>query len=91
MKIPKLAADGIIQDQILFGLNERGKPLVDIFGKKYFEIYKRTKNRRIKKKQIKRCPMLKVKLEIEKCLGLSYQNKTPKIYVGGKEIYEEGD
>lgn len=35
MKIPKLVASGIIQDQTLFGLNEKEKPLVDIFEKKF--------------------------------------------------------
>lgn len=40
MKIPKLVASGIIQDQTLFGLNEKEKPLVDIFGKKILKFTK---------------------------------------------------
>lgn len=86
MKIPKLVASRIIQDQTLFGLNEKEKPLVDIFGKKYFEIYKRTKNRRIKKKQIKKCPMLKLKLEIKK-----YDNLNRHCYNGKIEIWVNGE
>lgn len=93
MKIPKLAKGGIIQDNPLFVPNERKKPAVVILDKKYFDIYNRTKNRRIKKKQIKKCPMLELKLRIEKCVDLSnyHHNKNLEIYINGKQLYKEGD
>lgn len=92
MKIPKLAKGGIVQDNMLFIPNGSTKPVVDILGKKYINIYNRTKNRRIKKKQIKKCPMLKLKLEIEKCIGLgNCYNKDIKICINGRQINKEGD
>lgn len=94
MKLPKLAKGGIIiQDNLIFVPNKRMKPAVDILGKKYFDIYNRTKNRRIKKKQIKKCPMLELRLRIEKCVGLSnyHLNKNLEIYINGEQLYKEGD
>ena len=93
MKIPKLAKGGIIQENMLFSAGERKKQVVDILGKKYFDIYNKTKNRRIKKKQIKKCPMLELKLRTEKCVGLSnyHHNKNLEIYINGKQLYKEGD
>lgn len=88
MKIPKLAKGGIVQDDMLFIPNERTQPVVDILGKKYINIYNKTKNRRIKKKQIKKCPMLKMRLDIEKYLKYIDFNDV-KIYINGKEVNKE--
>lgn len=92
MKIPKLVKGGVIQDNMLFFPGERKKVAVDIIGKKYFDIYNRTKNRRIKKKQIKKCPMLLIKSELEKCIGLdNCYNKDIKICINGRQISKKGD
>lgn len=92
MKIPKLVKGGIIQDNMLFIPNENAKPVVDILGKKHFNIYNKTKNRRIKKKQIKKCPILLIKLELERCIGLgNCYNKNIEIYINDKQINKEGD
>lgn len=87
LNIPKLAKGGIIQDNMLFSVSERKKPIVDIINKKYFNIYNKTKNRRIKKKQIKKCPILQLKLELEEyvCLGNCY-NKDIKICINDRQI-----
>lgn len=45
---------------------------------KPFKIYFRTKNRRIKKKQIKKSPLLKMILELKKCVGISEVAKNVK-------------
>ena len=76
MNIPKLAKCGIPQNQTLFiAIEQKKKPVVDMLGKKYINIYERTKNRRIKKKQIKKCPMLKLKLGLTKYIDSSYCDK----------------
>lgn len=53
MKIPKLAKGGIINNDSAFIGEGKGKPVVPLKDK-YYEIYKRTKNKRIKKKQLKK-------------------------------------
>lgn len=75
MKIPRLAKGGSIQDNMSFIPNIHTEPIIDILGKKYINIYERTKNRRIKKKQIKKCPMLKLKLGLTKYIDSSYCDK----------------
>ena len=62
MKIPKLANGGIVKDNSLFVSKEKGK---DLFYDKYYAIYKRTKNRRIKKKQLKKSWILKFQNSIK--------------------------
>ena len=80
LQIPKLARGGIIDNKVPFIGEKRGKGL---FDNKCIKIYKHTKNRRIKKKQIKKCPMLKTNLLIaEYILPI---NKL-KIFVGNKEM-----
>ncbi len=70
-----------IREECVFSLND--KPL---------KIYFRTKNRRIKKKQIKKCPILLIKLELEKCIGLgNCYNKDLKICINDRQINKEGD
>ena len=52
--------------------------------KQYIKIYKRTKNRRIKKKALKFIPMFHLGLEIEKYIKTN--KKKFKLYIDGKEI-----
>ena len=56
-----------IREECTFLLND--KPL---------KIYFRTKNKRIKKKQIKKSPLLKMILELKKCVGISEVAKNVK-------------
>lgn len=56
----KLVPGGVIDNDNLFMIGEKGKPLIDIYGRKYLNIYNRTKTRRIKKKQLKRCPQIEM-------------------------------
>lgn len=49
----------------------------------YAKIYHRTKNRRIKKKQLKASHMLRLQLEIAKYIGTP---KNYEVYVGGRKI-----
>lgn len=91
MNIPKLAKGGIPQNQTLFIANERIKPVVDISGKKYFNIYNRTKNRRIKKKQLNKCPMLNMRIELERYIKENIIltknfSKDINVYINNKNI-----
>lgn len=59
VKIPRLAQSGIINDNtplMCVGENDQ-----NLFKDKYYQIYKRTKNRRIKKKQEEKSWILKHK------------------------------
>ena len=58
MNIPKLAKGGIVNNNLALIGEEKGKSIVPLKDK-YYEIYKRTKNRRIKKKQLKKSWKLK--------------------------------
>lgn len=82
MIIPKLANGGIIKKDSLFVAKEKGK---DLFYDKYYVIYKRTKNRRIKKKQLKKSWILKAQKQFEQVMPkIDFNNL--QIFIGGKEI-----
>ena len=55
----------------------------------YLKIYHRTKNRRIKKKALKKCPMLHLQKQIEKSIGISANMKDFEINIGGRKIEKE--
>lgn len=55
----------------------------------YLKIYHRTKNRRIKKKALRKCPMLHLQKQIEKYIGLGSNMKTFEINIGGRKIEKE--
>lgn len=54
MMIPKLAKGGIIKNNCSCICDEFNPEFVSPLNDKYYKIYKRTKNRRIKKKNIKK-------------------------------------
>ncbi len=92
MQIPKLAKGGIVSDNLLFDNNwflarEKGK---DLFFDKYYEIYRRTKNRRIKKKQEKKSWKLKFQKGILMCKLIdSIDVDNIKVCINGKVINKE--
>jgi len=55
----------------------------------YLKIYYRTKNRRIKKKALKKCRMLRLSLEIQKYIGLGKNMKNFEITVDGRKLEKE--
>ena len=57
----------------------------------YLKIYYRTKNRRIKKKALKKCRMLRLSLEIQKYIGLSKNMKNFEITVDGRKLEKEAE
>lgn len=67
-RIPRMAKGGIVNDNSLFfnvgKFPIRTKELVEPLDKKYVRIYYRTKNRRIKKKQLKKSLFLQI---VTKC------------------------
>lgn len=82
MKIPKLANGGIVQTNSLFVGKKKGK---DLFYDKYYVIYKRTKNRRIKKKQLKRSWTLKLQKQFEPITSkIDFNNL--HFFINGKEV-----
>lgn len=89
MQIHKLAKGGIVSDNLLFDNNwflarEKGSSL---WHDKYYQIYRRTKNRRIKKKQEKKSWKLKFQKGILACKIIdSIDFDNIKIYIGGKEL-----
>lgn len=83
MKIPKLANGGVINNKLPLIGKDKGKSL---FKDKYYEIYKRTKNRRIKKKQLKKSWILKSHMIIEECI---MPIDKLHIFIGGKEIKQD--
>ena len=90
MNIPKLAKGGIIYESpFILGDYDReyAIPLIDPL--QYLKIYRRTKNRRIKKKALKKCPMLYLQKQIEKSVGLGSNMKSFEINIGGREIYKK--
>lgn len=86
MKIPKLANGGIIADfypfQVDFGEKKikNAIPFYDI----HYKIYHRTKNRRIKNKQLKKSPFLYLEKKLKDVI-----KKPLKIEINGKTIYED--
>lgn len=92
MQIPKLAKGGIVSNNLLFDNNwflarEKGK---DLFFDKYYEIYKRTKNRRIKKKQEKKSWKLKFQKGILACKIIDSINVNDiKVCINGRQINKE--
>lgn len=57
--------------------------------RKRMKIYYRTKNRRIKRKQEKKEPLIKVQNEIAKYINYNLKQQPMKIYINGKEINNE--
>lgn len=81
----KLAKGGIVDTDTLFVAGEHiNKPC--IIADKYYKIYKRTKNRRIKKKQEKKSFMLQIIKSIDNETQYIKQPITIKVFVGGKEF-----
>lgn len=67
-----------------FLARERGK---SVFCDKYYNIYKRTKNRRIKKKQLKKSWVLKLQKGLSICEIIdSIDFDNIKLYINGKEV-----
>lgn len=91
---PTLATDGIITNKLpaigesvdnhLYSDRELVIPLKD----KYCKIYKRTKNRRIKNKQIKKSPVLRFRKEINNLMSKTITNEIT-ICIGDKVIKKE--
>ena len=92
MQIPKLAKGGIVSDNLLFDNNwflarEKGSSL---WYDKYYEIYRRTKNRRIKKKQEKKSWKLKFQKGILACKIIdSIDVDNIKVCINGRQINKE--
>lgn len=91
MNIPKLAKGGIVsRNPFILGIKDTECVIpLQIDSPKYLKIYHKTKNRRIKKKALKKCPMLSLSKKIEKCIGISENMKTFKINIGDREIYKK--
>lgn len=53
---------------------------------KRLNIYRKTKNRRIKRKQEKLCPLIQLSNQIIKYVGIPNNFKNFKVYINGKEI-----
>lgn len=70
---------------------EKGQELVIPINMKEIRIYHRTKKRRIKKKQMKKAPIIEVHNQILKYVGLAKNIKKFEIYVDGKKIESEGE
>ncbi len=90
MNISKLAKGGIINtlkenNNFLDYDREYVVPLNFDLMKKCKYIYLKTKNRRIKKKQVKRCSLLKLQLELSKHIKVT-KRKGIKINVNGRCI-----
>lgn len=65
---------------------ERGQEyVIPLSNPKNIKIYYRTKNRRIKKKQIKKAPIIAVSEAIKKYIG-NIKKEDIKINIDGKEI-----
>lgn len=90
MNIPKLAKGGIIcENPFILGDYDREYVIPLIDPPQYLKIYRRTKNRRIKKKTLKKCPMLYLQKRIEKSIGLGPNMKNFEIKIDDKKIEKE--
>lgn len=90
MKIPKFAKGGIIcKNPIILGDYDREYVIPLIDPQQYLKIYHRTKNRRIKKKVLKKCPMLYLQKQITKSIGLGSNMENFEIKINGKKIEKE--
>lgn len=67
-------------------LQDRGKEYIVPIDYKAIQIYDKTKNRRIKKKQLKKTHLIEIRNEIIKTIG---NVKKVKVYIDGKEIIKE--
>jgi len=90
LKIPKFTKGGIIcKSPIILGDYDREYVIPLIDPQQYLKIYHRTKNRRIKKKALKKCPILSLQKRIEKSIGLGSNMKNFEIKINGKKIEKE--
>lgn len=90
MKIPKFEKGGIIyENPIILGDYDREYVIPLIDPQQYLKIYHRTKNRRIKKKALKKCPMLYLQERIKKNIGLGSNMKNFEIKINGEKIEKE--
>lgn len=64
------------------------KEVVVPIHQKYYKIYKKTKSKRIKNKQLKRFPNLQIRIEIEKIFSknISSSKDSIKVFVNGKKM-----
>lgn len=86
MNIPKLAKGGIVNNQLPFIAKEKGK---NLFEDKYYEIYKRTKNRRIKKKQLKKSWTLKMQNAMKPFINETNKVQEITLRIGDKVIVKK--
>ena len=86
MNIPKLAKGGMINNQLPFIAKEKKK---NLFRDKYYEIYKRTKNRRIKKKQLKKSWTLKMQKAMEPFINEMNKVEEITLHIGNKVIVKK--
>ena len=85
LQIPKLAKGGIITNCLpLICAGEKGEKIYPLKDK-YYQIYKHTKSKRIKKKQEKKSWTLKMKRLLDNALG----NSQVRIFVNDREITKE--
>lgn len=92
MKIPKFEKGGIIsENSIILGDYDREYVIPLIDPQQYLKIYHRTKNRRIKKKVLKKCPMLYLQERIKKSIGLGSNMKNFEIKINGEKIEKEAE
>ena len=86
MNIPKLAKGGIVNNQLPFIAKEKGK---NLFKDKYYEIYKRTKNQRIKKKQLKKSWTLKMQNAMKPFIDEMNKVEEITLHIGDKVIVKK--
>ena len=86
MNIPKLAKGGMINNHLLIIEESKGK---NLFRDKYYEIYKRTKNRRIKKKQLKKSWILKMQNVMKPFIDEMNKVEEITLHIGNKVIVKK--
>jgi hypothetical protein len=86
MNIPKLAKGGMINNQLPIIGERKGK---NLFRDKYYEIYKRTKNRRIKKKQLKKSWTLKMQNAMKPFIDEMNKVEEITLHIGNKVIVKK--